>query len=207
MPLNIESEPTTHDPGGHVRVCHPQPETLSATSVEQSPEYVRVSRCVLWYQDSSGDIYIALSRRKDTSHNDPGKYEFPGGKPEKHENLIIAGVRETDEELNVRPTPITSTFSKELSYAMIDVPEQRTYQGYGFVCEPLTDEQRNNMKCKDGEASEFVWVNIAASELAKQMPIEDLTDMACLMIMKFREWLNDTGVIDEAHSAKKTHSH
>ncbi len=83
------------------------PLTRPATRPVDLPGKARIGSVLLLLYCHQEELYLALTRRRDDLNSHAGQISFPGGRAEAGETLAVAALRETEEEVGVRPSTIT----------------------------------------------------------------------------------------------------
>lgn len=83
------------------------PLTRAATRPADLPGAARIGSVLLLLYCHQQEIHLALTRRRDDLNSHAGQVSFPGGRAEARETLVEAALRETEEEVGVRPSTIT----------------------------------------------------------------------------------------------------
>lgn len=89
-----------------------------------------------------------------------GKWEFPGGKLEKNENAVQALIRELDEELSLRVTPLDEMY--RLSVVAPDGNTLILHFLRALIldgCEPLPRENQQYCWVKASQLAELDWLD------------------------------------------------
>ena len=81
-----------------------------AIGTEPSPAYrddVRPSAVLILLADGANGAEVLLTRRSMNLRSHPGQVSFPGGRLDPGEDALTAALRETHEEVGVRPDQVT----------------------------------------------------------------------------------------------------
>jgi len=76
-----------------------QPRVISAPSLAQAA-------VLLPFLESGPDLTLLFTRRTDTVRHHKGQVSFPGGAQHAHESLESTALRETEEEIGIRPPDV-----------------------------------------------------------------------------------------------------
>jgi 8-oxo-dGTP pyrophosphatase MutT (NUDIX family) len=120
-------------------------------------------------------------RRSQNDEWEPGKLAIPGGKLEKGENLLQGVQRETMEEVNLILEPTKILFLPQLSKKLNH-------------CFFTTNTFKGEVKLKDGEHSEYGWINpknLSETESVPNLRLE--LEAAAKMLQGFRIKLENKG--------------
>jgi len=83
------------------------PLTRPANRPADLPGAARIGSVLLLLYCHQEELHLALTRRRDDLNSHAGQVSFPGGRAEADETLAEAALRETEEEVGVRPSTIT----------------------------------------------------------------------------------------------------
>ncbi len=83
------------------------PLTRPASRPADLPGAARIGSVLLLLYCHGDEVHLALTRRRDDLNSHAGQISFPGGRVEAGETLAAAALRETEEEVGVRPSTIT----------------------------------------------------------------------------------------------------
>ncbi|GIK57790.1 MAG: coenzyme A pyrophosphatase [Chloroflexota bacterium] len=78
-----------------------------ASRPAELPGAARIGSVLLLLYCHREELHLALTRRRDDLNSHAGQVSFPGGRAEAGETLAAAALRETEEEVGVRPSAIT----------------------------------------------------------------------------------------------------
>ncbi len=83
------------------------PLTRPASRPTNLPGVARVGSVLLLLYCYREELHLALTRRRDDLNSHAGQISFPGGRAEAGETLAEAALRETEEEVGIRPYTVT----------------------------------------------------------------------------------------------------
>jgi 8-oxo-dGTP pyrophosphatase MutT (NUDIX family) len=74
---------------------------------EEKPGQARLGGVLLLLYCHRDELYLILTRRRDDLQSHAGQVSFPGGRKEAAESLEMTALRETYEEIGIRPESVT----------------------------------------------------------------------------------------------------
>ena len=114
------------------------------------PEILLVNRCFIFDKDKN----ILIIKRSANDRKDPNKWEIPGGKLDKGEDLISSKNREVKEE-----TGLTIQQINPMVFANSYVIEDGGYKDFTYISIfSINKVKKGKVKISD-EHSEYSWVN------------------------------------------------
>ncbi|NJN53709.1 MAG: CoA pyrophosphatase [Anaerolineae bacterium] len=125
------------------------------------PGMARIGSVLLLLYCHCEELHLVLTRRRDDMNSHAGQVSFPGGRAEAAETLAEAALRETEEEVGVRPSTIT--LLGELATIWIPPSDFQVHPFVGWV--------------QSGERPSF---QLAANEVAEllEVPLRHLLSTA-----------------------------
>jgi 8-oxo-dGTP pyrophosphatase MutT (NUDIX family) len=163
---NLSGVSISPDSGGHVDVCSALPPDLSP---DQLRHVVRVAVPTV-------DGGYVMVRRLPTSRNNPGRWEFPGGKVESGATFAATAAEELAQEIGLHDIRIHPDQVLAYAYAMLDKPERQVYAGWHMWSETVISScEIPNLRPQPEEVAE---IGVFSLPEIRAMPIGHLTNMA-----------------------------
>ncbi|MEM7336549.1 MAG: CoA pyrophosphatase [Chloroflexota bacterium] len=123
-----------------------RPQELSGTA--------RVGAVLLLLYRYQNELFIALTKRRDDLNTHGGQISFPGGRQDEGERLMETAVRETEEEIGVRPDEITLVGSLKQVY--IPPSDFHVHPFVGWV----TANKKPHFQPSESEVSEIIEASV-----------------------------------------------
>jgi 8-oxo-dGTP pyrophosphatase MutT (NUDIX family) len=162
--LNLRYRPLRFEPLSHVNVAP----AMSPDTPED--RVLHVVRVVVPTEDGR---YVMVKRLPDAGNN-PGKWEFPGGKVDPGATKSETGLDELRQEIGLTDVSTDTDLRPVYCYQMTDDPRKRIYQGWHTTALNPLDSIRDLTP----QATEIAEIRALSLREIAQIPMALITNMA-----------------------------